>query len=175
MSALADALVLDAKGLPMEAAEAYEEVIAKGVDSADAYRNLVALYVACLDTGYASAHGIAQPFIDRADRRIRELISAANARFGIDPELDFWWRYYRFSILGEEWDDAFPQSYLDKAEAEKALAPFYALVLTHGQDYAGMLKALAQSTSSQKTERERQLHSMAISALRHSPKGGPSH
>ena len=166
MNVLLHAAKLDAADQPVAAADAYEHAIGVRIGGLEPYRNLVPLYIASLDPGYAAAHYLSTDFISRAARRIPILIQEAIARFGEDTELDFWGRYYRFKVLGDEWDIVFPESYAKIVEKGKSLVPYFALFLSgSGKQHAEKLEALVESTRSGATLRERELYSISASAL----------
>lgn len=166
INAFVQALEMDAADRPVEAADAYERVVTEGVASIEAYRNLVALYVGSLDPGYSDSKGLESTFLDRAAKRIPTLIKESRIRFGQDAELEFWSRYFRFGVLGEDWNKAFPQDFLATARRTDSLVPCLALFLSEGgAQYIDKVRALLETTSTGKTLRERGLHSLAEAAL----------
>lgn len=82
-------------------------------------------------------------------------------------ELDFWKRYYAVRVLGESWDEAFPAEYENIVVKGHQLAPYLALFLSSaGMKYATELRQLLAAMSQGQTQRERELKSVAESAIR---------
>jgi hypothetical protein len=66
------------------------------------YIDLAVLYFVCLDGGYAAHHHLPKDFLDRAWKRMFELLVEAESRFGQDQELSFCRRFFGWFWLGEE-------------------------------------------------------------------------
>jgi hypothetical protein len=167
MSSMADALGLDLADSPVSTALAYEEVLEKDPSNRDALVNLVGLYFSVLDYGYASAHCLSQDFVERSDERLRRLVDFGLGIAPEDTEFDFWKRYYAVRVLGEGWGKLFPEGYEAVVVNGSSLVPYLALFLSfHGEKYEAQLHRLLAEVSAGKTQRERELKSVAESALR---------
>lgn len=68
----------------------------------ETYINLAVLYFVYTDFGYIAHHDLSKEFVETAWNRVNELLSEAEAHFGRHPEIEFWMRYFRFVVLGEE-------------------------------------------------------------------------
>lgn len=167
MNLLMTALEFDQDDRPVEAADAYEEVLRECPGDRDTIVNLIGIYFAALDGGYSARHHLSQEFIERSDKRFHALLNQGLMFLPQDTELDFWKRYYAVRVLGENWDEVFPAAYEHIVVQGHQLAPYLALFLSSaGMKYETELRQLLVATSQGQTQRERELKSVAESATR---------
>jgi hypothetical protein len=83
---------------PIEAARDYESLISQGVASQSDYINLAAIYVACQDVGFISAHQISPTFSDMAFDRV---VAIAEEFSSTIPETGFWRDYMYDVVIGD--------------------------------------------------------------------------
>ena len=101
MEPLEQALAFDARDEPVEAARAYEEALAAGDADLDTHLNLAVLLFVCNDFGYLSHHHLSWEFVGYAETRMFEVLDAARRRWGRQSDVEFWERYFRFTLYGE--------------------------------------------------------------------------
>ena len=167
MSLIAAALELDRDDdFPVKAADAYEEVLREHPGCRDALVNLIGLYFSTLDAGYSAAHHLSQEFIDRADRRVIELVTHGLRATPLDTELDFWKRYFEFRACGEDWAKVFSPEYESAVARGESLVPYLALFITYkGEKYEPEARSLLAAVREGRTRRERELRSVLESVL----------
>lgn len=154
----------DACEQPVEAANAYERAIDSGEQSIEAFIDLAVLYWVCTDGGYLAHHHLSQEFVDRADRRAREVLDEAARRFGPNAEIAFWQYYFDHISYGKPSDASFCEALLESGES---LVPsFHLYCLTGKATHRQRCEALRSAAKNRRTERERYLWSVADSALR---------
>lgn len=151
---------------PIEAAQAYETVIASGEAELDTYLNLAVLYFVCTDGGYATAWSLPTNFINVAGNRMFALLNEAEQRFGMQAEIEFWKKYFAFISLGEEpFDDACTAL----VECGTSLVPFFYLFAftgPEGKQYRLQAEQLLLTVSAELTEKERYIKSVLEAAFR---------
>jgi hypothetical protein len=76
----------------IEAADLYEACL-DGEMEVCALVNLLVLYWESSSSGFYSAHHLPDSFIQRANRRFRELLATASERFPDEPSVRFWTKY----------------------------------------------------------------------------------
>jgi hypothetical protein len=90
----------DAECKPLEAAWAYEIALTVQDDvSPDIVFDLVAIYAAANDFGFATAHGLDRSFVDFSYYRAVQLLATAAEQFGPHPDFRTW-RLYLDDLLG---------------------------------------------------------------------------
>ncbi|HEU0180090.1 MAG TPA: hypothetical protein VFV58_38125 [Blastocatellia bacterium] len=156
------ALELDAEDRPIEAANAYEEAIKEADADFYLYMNLAILYFVCTDGGYASYHNLSNEFVDRAWDRAIKLLDEAESRFGRNDEIEFWRRYIRYIVLGED------ESIMERERFiySRSLIPyFYLFISGDGKDYYSEAQNLLEQVANGSTAKERYIKSILVSRV----------
>lgn len=167
MNSMVTALKFDSEDIPVDAVAAYEEELRTNPENWDAIVNLLALYLAVLETGYSSSHQLSQDYIEHGDARFNAILKLGMKQYPDDMELDFWRRYYQVTVLGNNWDEAFPQKYEEAVCSGKHLVPYLALYLSaSGKKYEDEVRCLFKEMSEGRTQRERDLRALAESSLK---------
>lgn len=164
MNSEEQARVFEAKDQPVEAAQAYEDLIASAQANLDTYLNLAVLYFECMDFGYLAHHKLSDSFIKLAWERRTELLKDAERRFGWHPEIEFWRRYFSYIYGGEA-------PFFDACErfvkTGETLVPYLHLVCAPaGERYRQQAEELLKSVRAGRTVKERYIKSVVESALR---------
>lgn len=158
MTALAHARQLDASDNLVEAAIEYERAIAGGCFELDVYLDLAVLYLVLLDLGEAAARRLTKDYLDRAWRRANQLLEEANLLFGHNSEIEFWRRYFAYSVLGS---DPFTEECKELARGEESLVPFFYLFAESGGcDFQNEAGRLLQQVDAGATARQRYIKSI---------------
>lgn len=95
MSRLREALIADREGNHLEAANRYEQALARQPDSLELWINATILYWRSLDFDYLCRHSVSRAFMERARARHRQMASQLPGAFPGEPLADFWSRYIR--------------------------------------------------------------------------------
>ena len=98
---LAKAVVLDREGRFEEAAAAYESLLLSHPSELTPMMNLALLYWQATTCGVAAHHHLSRGFLQLAERRMLELLDAAEEQFPDHPEVHFWRKYIAWADLGE--------------------------------------------------------------------------
>jgi hypothetical protein len=101
---LADAHAADRNERLQEAADAYERVLAGDPHDLATTIDLAVLYWQATDFGMVAGLNLPDAFVDRAGRRLDELVRGAVARSGDRPEVMFWAKYIAWAEYGEPFD-----------------------------------------------------------------------
>lgn len=162
MSPLEEALIFDKQQDVKSATSRYEDAIEQGAMTEEGYLNLIALYVAFSDYGFAAHHQLDRIAQAMAEERVKQLIAKCGELYPKQTEFDFWRRVCQLEIEGKEWHDVFPPDYELKAQAGESLVPYIALFLgSNGLKYRDEVKMLCADIASQETHRKRDLFSRA--------------
>jgi hypothetical protein len=149
---------LDAADKPIEAAQAYEQVIASSTANLDTYVNLAVLYFVCNDGGYAAYHKLSRDFVGRAWDRAFELLDEAERRFGRKAEIDFWRKYFAFILLGE---DPSYEEIEQLVQTDTTIIPYFHLLdYRQGRLYRLQAEQLLEQVSAGLTAKERYIRSV---------------
>lgn len=164
MSLKHEAALLDAQDRPIEAAQAYEAVIASSAADLDEYINLAVLYFLCNDGGYAAQHQLPMSFLDGTWRRAFEVLDEASQRYGEHPEIIFWRRYFDFILLGEE---PFYEDCERLVKAGNTIIPyFYLFGFQEGRKYLQQAEELYNLVKAEVTAKERYIKSILGGAFK---------
>ena len=140
---LATARLLDSLDKPAEAVQAFEASLVDAEARLSDYVATAVLYFQILDPGYAAFHHLSMMLVDTASARFRELLDAADARFGASEETAFWRAFFAERRDGATIDPAF---YLQLA-GPTFLWPYLPLYAwTHGVEYRTEMAALIEAT-----------------------------
>jgi hypothetical protein len=159
-----EAEALDAEDRPLEAAAAYRAAIANSQADLSTYVNLAVLYFEISDEGYSAHHRLPDELFKTAIGRAHEVLDQAEARFGPEPELEFWRRYIaRIRQGGEE--------FFEEAErmvgTGKTLVPyFYVIAGPRRQAFVEGARTLLDSVRGGRTQRERYVRAVLQSQMR---------
>ena len=163
MNANEEAAIFDRQDQPAEAAHAYETAITNSEADLNTYINLAVLYFVCQDFGYAAHHNVPDAFRLTAWDRAGELLDGAKRRFGSQPEIDFWRRYFAFAFLG---DPPFYPEAERLAQTGRTLVPYLHLITgPRPERYRQQATKLLESVNAGLTARERYIKSVVESAL----------
>ena len=99
---LEQAIASDRAGDIVAAADLYEQVLDRGGATLQALLNAIVLYWQATDPGLSAAKKLSAAFIDRASKRMTELLAQAERAFPESTEVAFWSRYIAWADLGEE-------------------------------------------------------------------------
>lgn len=165
MTFLAIARRLDSEDRPVEAADAYEEALRcseEGV-SMDTYVDLAVLYFVCNDGGYAAHHHLPRSFLERAWNRMFQLPAAAEMKFGKNPELAFWPRYFEYFWLNGE---PFTEECIAMVADGRTLVPyFYLYAFTDTEDVTAHTIELRRQVELGQTAKARYIRSVLDAAF----------
>lgn len=150
------------KRLP-EAALAYEDAVLESNADLDILLDLAVLYFELLDGGAVAHYRLSVEFQERAWSRFHELLEEAERKFGREPEIVFWRRYFRFIHLGEE---PFPEEAERMAHAGTSLVPYFHLWMLPGgkRQYHEQARVLFEQMRDGSTPRKRYIRSILESA-----------
>lgn len=169
MSNLMLAREFDSQDQPIEAAQAYEAVIASSQADLTVYLDLAVLYFVCNDGGYAAHHHLSQSFLTMAWDRMFSVLGEAESRFEMDGAIAFWRRYFKRILLGED----FPFNECSElASSSKFLDP-HLFLYTSARDRAvreqqrAKAEELLASVRAGQTARERYIRSVLEAAFAH--------
>jgi len=158
MKTLSRAIELEAKDDIVDAAEAYERLLAQGDAPAEAYVNAAFLYWQATELGFSATKHLDEKFVERAGIRYEQILEEASCRFPEDPEVAFWRRYLAYVSLGE------PEFESDcKLITEKGttLVPyFYLFAASDGRKHAEEAANLLQCCASTPTYKNRYILSV---------------
>ena len=98
---LSEAIQLDIDQQIEAAASKYESVLTDPDAPIEAFINLAFIYWESTDYGFNAAHHLSPEFIQRAAHRYRQILAEARGRFGDNPEISFWEKYFDYVSLGE--------------------------------------------------------------------------
>jgi regulator of protease activity HflC (stomatin/prohibitin superfamily) len=157
MNARDQAAQYDRADQPVEAAAAYEQVIAEGEADLETFLNLAVLYFQCCDGGYLARHSLSKDFVEQADKRALELLDEAENRYGSNNELEFWRLFINYAYGA----DASAQTSLELALRGPSSVPYFHLFsLPGGEAYAEEARMLLASVREGKTAKERFIKSV---------------
>jgi hypothetical protein len=122
MTKINQAIQLDINQEYEAAANAYEKLIEEKKASIEHYINLACLYWYVTDFGINASNSLSVPFIKRAGNRIYSVLQQAVDSFGRVAEIEFWKRYFDFTVIGES---AFPEKALSLAVDGNILIPYF--------------------------------------------------
>ena len=163
MSKLYKAILLDAMDKPLEASQAYEEVLGTEHLSLDTMLNAAVLYFVCLDGGYAAAHHLPETFLTTAWERAFELLNQADSLYHQPPEVEFWRLYFLFILLG---DDPAYDICEQMVNGKGLLIPvFHLLSSPRGTVYVDAARKLLDQVREGKTAKQRYIQSVTESGL----------
>ena len=145
------------------AARAYEEFIATGEATLDAFLNLSVLYFVSMDGG-------ADVVLESAWERQYEVLDEAEARFGRHLEIDFWRAFFRFiwgdtSSLDTELCQRILGSGATRVPAMALYGSFCGLSPGESAQYRSMALALYDEVKDGTTAMHRYVRSVVESAL----------
>lgn len=164
MKAKERAAALDEQDRPLDAIQAYETAIREPDADIETYLNLAVLYFVCRDFGYLTYHRLPNEFVDTAWRRANELLDEAEVRFGRHAEIDFWNKYFRFVVLGEE---PFYEECLKLAREGSSLIPYFHLFTSpEGEQYRDEVRRLFESVRDGSTAKKRYIKGIVESRLK---------
>lgn len=156
------ALDFDREQDPVNAAWAYEIALQQPDADLELCLNLVALYLASSDGGYMAHHRLADGFVRASLDRAREVLDAAERRFGPHAEIGFWRLYLREQVLYEDVPDS---EYEALARLGGSLMPHYRLYTGSGGTRSrDQVRALWAQVQDGRTERQRYVRSVLQSA-----------
>jgi hypothetical protein len=173
MTTRENAAALDAKDQPVEAAEAYEAVIANAEADLDTYLNLAVLYFVCNDGGYAAHHKLSVPFLSKAWDRTTELLDEAEELFGSCSEISFWRLYFAFILLGG--DSAYAECERLVHEDTTLVPYFHLFAAPDGEKYRESAEALLSLVKSGSTAKERYIRSVLQGTFQRQRKSPSEH
>jgi hypothetical protein len=97
-----EAIRLDRDERIVDAAAAYEGLLAAGSTALEVYLHLILLYFAASDFGYSAHHHLPLDFGVRADEeRMFQLLDEAQRHHPQDPDLEFWRLFIPWAYLSE--------------------------------------------------------------------------
>jgi tetratricopeptide (TPR) repeat protein len=152
MTNLASARREEAAGRPAQAIGAYEKALAEEAVDLDAYLDLAVLYLNCCDFGFAAHHKLPPDLEAGAYEKALEVLRKAEAAFGNHSEIEFWRRYLRFAVLGE---DLTIDDVLRLINKDESLVPYLFVAGAAGHSYAGELQQLRKEVAPGRTTRQR--------------------
>lgn len=109
---------------PIEASKAYEDLFLKKNISKEQCVNLMALYLTCLDPGYAANKKLSSSFVDFAYDRICQLNDFAKLNFIENAGPNFWFGYSKFIVLGDLPDEALWEKFIEMDKSYDPLIYF---------------------------------------------------
>jgi len=149
---------LDADGVLVDAAWAYELAVQRPEASQEEFLNLAAVYFTLTDPGYFLAHGIDRRVIDIAYGRAQEILFLADKRFGTSSETSAWQFLLRERVLGEH----IPNEIMERlAQAGSPTARLALYVSSERTSFVYEARAVIDAARSQSTARKRYLFSFA--------------
>lgn len=158
------AIEFDSQDRPLEAAEAYEQIIAQPNADIESFINLAVLYFVCTDGGYAAYHRLSNEFVNKAWERANEVLDKAEAKFGKYAEIDFWCYFFRFIVLGE---GPFIHECRALATKSTSIVPYFHLfALSGGEQYREKADQLLELVKGGKTAKNRYIKSVLESKLK---------
>ncbi len=149
----------------LNAIEAYEEYFLEGDPDIEDYINLCVLYFEIIDFGIAAYLKIHFEKMAFAERRFFELLNMARMKFGKKTEFDLWEEYYKWTYLGEEFDQC-----RELAKNNDSLLPYYFLMITETnlnkiREYMPACKILYEQVKDRSTTKKRIIESILKSAF----------
>jgi hypothetical protein len=144
---------LDSDGDVVGAAWAYELALAQMPADIAVRLDLVAVYVAASDTGFAAAHHLDRRFVDLAYYRAKEVLEHGLTIHRDDPELRAWLHHLDERVLGDPVDDELLQSLAGDPRAEFARLLLY--VQSDRREYRLVVEAMFLRAAAGRTTRER--------------------
>ncbi len=124
MSDLEKALELDIAEKTVAAADAYESVLMDADAPLDAYLNLANIYWFVLESLPCTAYHFDRDFVHRSEKRMNEVLRAAEKKFPDMPEIRFWELFFAY-IFGT---DPFHEECLELIQQPNcSLVPFFYL------------------------------------------------
>src|SRR5690349_17354764 len=100
MNKYEEALSLDIQQDIEKAANVYEIAIKMPDSTLDAFLNLACLYWESTDLGFNAGTHLESGSMEKAEKRMWEVLNEAEAKYGNYPEIDFWRLYFQFTTLG---------------------------------------------------------------------------
>lgn len=150
---------LDAAGDTVGAAWAYELAVAQDPREMELRLDLVALYVAASDTGFAAARHLDPRFVDVAYYRAKELLDDGLRLYPDHPELRAWRLHLDERVLGEPIDEEQLRALAGDPRARFARLLLY--VSSGGREYLADAEATFRDAAARVTERQRYCMSYA--------------
>lgn len=146
----------------VDAAWAYELALQHSPVSVDLVLDLVAVYLTCLDAGYAMSKGLSEGFTEGAYGRANEVLDLGVRTFGDLPDFEAWSLALRQLVLGEE----IPRSCFEQLAAGGSDLAAIEASLESDPRYLAQAKQVFGRSAARDTARRRYFMSFANSVRR---------
>lgn len=147
-----------------EAARLYELVIKADDPPLEAFINLACLYWNSTDGGHASS----KSFFRLASERMYEVLNEAEEQFGNLPEVQFWRRYFDWTVLGEP---QFLDEALELVNTGDTDTPYFYIYVqaNYAEEYRSHAKIVLEKASKKLTTKNRYIISFIGDTVNNPP------
>lgn len=147
------ALAADARGDLLAAFEAYGPCLSSQEATLEQHLDAAIVCLQLCEPGKIARLHLDGDAVERAWKRLNEILAIAEVRFGGHPEVGFWKYYVQFHFLGGGADKEYALACV--ADGETTIPYFHLFALSDNKEFRVEAEALYQHMKDGKTARQR--------------------